>query len=46
MDGRFGAAAAYRSGEKIHDEHYGKIRLHARTSIYATEIRAPDHAPD
>lgn len=41
------AAAAYRSGEKIHDEHYGKTFDYTpRTSIYATEIRTPNHAPD
>lgn len=41
------AAAAYRSGEKIHDEHYGKTFDYTpRTSIHATEIRAPAHAPD
>lgn len=41
------AAAAYRSGEKIHDERYGlTFDYTPRTSIYANEIRAPDHAPD
>lgn len=41
------AAAAYRSGEKIRDEHYGKTFDYTpRTSIYSNEIRAPDHAPE
>lgn len=41
------AAAAYRSGEKIHDERYGlTFDYRPRTSIYATEIRTPDHAPN
>lgn len=41
------AAAAYRSGEKIRDEHYNKTFDYTpRTSIHAAEIRAPDHAPD
>ncbi|PSB40876.1 hypothetical protein C7B80_32325 [Cyanosarcina cf. burmensis CCALA 770] len=41
------AAAAYRSAEKIHDERYGKTFDYTpRTSIHATEIRAPAHAPD
>jgi hypothetical protein len=41
------AAAAYRSGEKIKDERYGQTFDYTpRTSIHATEIRAPAHAPD
>ncbi len=40
------AAAAYRSGERIHDESYGvTFDYRPRTSIYDTEIRAPENVP-
>ena len=41
------AAAAYRAGEKITDARTGlTFDYSQRRGVYATEIIAPDHAPD
>ncbi|ACK74161.1 hypothetical protein PCC7424_5602 (plasmid) [Gloeothece citriformis PCC 7424] len=41
------AAAAYRAGDKIHDERLGKTFDYTRKQgVYATEILAPNDAPD
>ncbi len=41
------AAAAYRAGEKIADKRTGlTFDYSQRKGVYATEIIAPDHAPD
>ena len=41
------AAAAYRAGEKITDKRTGlTFDYSQRKGVYATEIIAPDHAPD
>ena len=41
------AAAAYRAGEKITDKRTGlTFDYSQRQGVYATEIIAPDHAPN
>lgn len=41
------ACAAYRSGEKLHDERYGKIQdYEARSGVLAQGILTPANAPD
>lgn len=41
------AAAAYRSGERLHDAHHEKTHDYSRRKGVAhAEILAPDHAPD
>ncbi|WP_019123871.1 MobQ family relaxase [Brevibacillus massiliensis] len=40
------AAAAYRSGERLHDERYGMIHDYSRKVVAEQEIIAPQHAPE
>ena len=41
------SAAAYRAGEKLHDDYYGETADYTRKGgVIATEIMAPDYVPE
>lgn len=39
------AAAAYRAGERLHDEQYGRTHDYSTKKVAERAIAAPDHAP-